>query len=71
MNAKSYENRQKYSITQDSQLHEDFKDYCREAGVTMSDAIEWFAAQLITGKTTINKREVREAFVDYLIANRK
>ena len=71
MNAKSYENRQKYLFTQDSQLHDDFKEHCRKAGVTMSDAIEWFAAQVITGEITINKRKVEDAFVDYLIANRK
>lgn len=66
MNKKSFEQRNRYSLVMNPDIHAELKKICKRYGVAMSDVLEYYALQVIRGKI-IDKPKVKEAYLDYLV----
>lgn len=66
MNKRSFEERNRYSLVMNPEIHAAFKQLCKRYGVAMSDVLEYYALELIRSGF-IDKPQVKETYVDYLV----
>jgi len=66
MNKPIFEERQKYSIMMNKEIHDELKKICKRYQVAMSDCLEFYALQLIRDEF-VNKPKIKETYVDYLV----